>query len=396
MLPGIYRGIESNDYHKGPGISKSGLDLVRRSPAHYAHAISAANDNERQPTPAQAFGSAFHALVLEPKLFVRDYCLALRPADVPEAIEDREVLVAMIHELNSGRKPKIPSTGSKAEQVARIIDAKFGGLANDEDAVVLDAMSGKELKGIIDALNVDRQGLLPVSGSRHELAEILRANGKPVTLWSDVLAEWMKNNAGRQVLTQEQWDALHGMRDAVLAHPAARALLTGCEGEAELSCYWQETVAQGADRIPVLLRGRPDFWRKDGIIVDLKSTEDAGPEEFARSIANWRYHVQHPIYLDGTAKALNAAQAKGQFKDWQTPRAFVFIAVEKKPPYAVGVYTLDEESVALGRAEYKADVRTYAQCLKSNQFPAYSPKIQNISLPAWQFARAAAANPTPA
>lgn len=396
MEPGIYRGISSDDYHTGPGISKSGLDLVRRSPAHYLHAISAANDNERKPTQAQAFGTAFHALVLEPAEFVKNYCLALRQSDVPHAIDDRDVLVAMVQELNAGRKPKISSTGAKAELIARIIDAKFGGLATDEDAAALDGMKGAELKAVIDELNKDRQGLLPVSGSRHELADIMRANGREVTLWSDVQAEWLANNPGRIVLSEDDWKHLHGMRDAVMAHPAARSLLTGCDGEAELSCYWYEIVDVDGNPVRVLLRNRPDYWRRDGILVDLKSTEDASREEFARSIANWRYHVQHPVYLDGTAKALAAAQERGEFLDWRTPRAFVFIAVEKKPPYAVGVYTLDEESVAVGRAEYMADVRSFARCVRDDHFPAYSPKIESISLPAWQFARAAAANPTPA
>lgn len=392
MEPGIYRDIASDDYHGGPGISKSGLDLVHRSPAHYMAAVSATNDNERKPTPAQAFGSAFHALVLESALFVRDYCLALRPSDVPEAIERADVLVAMIHELNSGRKAKLSTGGSKAEQVARIIDAKFGGLATDEDAAALDAMKGAELKAVIDELNKDRQGLLPISGTRHELADILRANGKPVTLWSDVLAEWEKANPGRQVLSEDDWKHLHGMRDSVMAHPAASKLLTGCEGVAEMSGYWYEEVIDPdtGEVTRVLCRFRPDWWRKDGIMPDLKSTDDASPEEFARSIAKWRYHVQHPLYLDGAAKALEAEQARGNFLDWRTPRAFAFIAVEKKPPYAVGVYALDQDSVGVGRAEYRADLRTYARALKDDHFPAYSPRIESISLPAWSFARAAA------
>lgn len=79
MQPGIYSDIANHDYHKGPGISKSGLDLIHKSPLHYHSAITAANDN--QPTAAQALGTAFHALVLEPQVFADTY--APEPVGAP-------------------------------------------------------------------------------------------------------------------------------------------------------------------------------------------------------------------------------------------------------------------------------------------------------------------------
>lgn len=394
MDAGVYRGIENRDYHGGPGVSKSGLDLVRKSPAHYRAVVTAANDNERSPTAAQALGTALHCLVLEPAEFVKSYTLALRRSDVPEAIDDREQLVAMVQELNVGRLPKLPTSGSKAELVARIIDAQFGGLATDEDAAALDGMKGAELKARIEQLNESRQGLLSTSGTRHELADILRANGKPVTLWSDVQAEWMQNNGHRIVLSEEQWTQLHTMRDAIMAHPAAGKLLAA-PGEAELSAYWHEQVVDQAtgDVIDtVLCRVRPDYWRKDGIIVDLKSTEDASREGFARSIAKWRYHVQDPFYRDGLTKALHQC---GGFEDFAPPRAFVFIAVEKDAcivdgvAKGVAVYTLDDDSLSLGRMEYQQDLRSYAACMRDDSWPGYSTRITQIKLPAWQFSRAA-------
>ena len=95
----------------------------------------------------------------------------------------------------------------------------------------------------------------------------------------------------------------------------------------------------------ILCRCRPDFWREDDIIVDVKTTEDASPEEFSRSLAKWRYHVQAPFYMDGIELATG-----------RRPKGFVFLVVEKKPPYAVAAYTLDPESIELGRSEYRADL----------------------------------------
>lgn len=80
--PGIYNDISNADYHGGPGISKSGLDLIAKSPAHLHWAQTAANDN-RAPTAAQRIGTAAHALILEPEVFAREYVLQLRRQDVP-------------------------------------------------------------------------------------------------------------------------------------------------------------------------------------------------------------------------------------------------------------------------------------------------------------------------
>lgn len=434
MKPGVYEGIPNAEYHSGPGISKSGLDLIHRSPLHY-HAVVTA-ENDRVPTPAQELGTAAHALILEPEVFTATYCLALRRSDVPDAIDDREVLVQMveeinaervaahpdavrdadvlvakINELNADRLPKLLTGGNKGELVERIMDNQP---AETWSAEQLNGMKAPDLKEIINQLNVDRPGLLSTSGSRTDLANLLRANGvdvvlwseitdayqhehgrpyvlststasrhdmaawlsangKPVRLWSDVLAEWTENNPGRIVLSPEVWEQIHAMRDAVMAHPAARAVLT----------------------------------IMNDVIGDLKTTEDASPEGFAKSMANYRYDVQAPYYLDGVKKALEQGkcippvegasemsvywvdEATGVLcrcrPDWWRgyPKNFVFIAVEKKPPYAVGVYVLDSASTDIGRAIYQHDLQVYAECLASDKWPGYGDLVQTINMPTW-------------
>lgn len=365
MNPGVYDCISNADYHGGVGISKSGLDLIKRSPLHLKAAREAANDSE--PTAAQAIGTAAHCLILEPAEFPKLYCLAIRQQDVPHAIDDREQLVSMVAKLNEGRLPKLATGGAKAEQVERILEAQSVLPEPLRDTrVALESLKAAELKAIIERANESRPGLLSTSGNRHELADLLRANGVKVTLWSDVQAEWLQNNQGRTVLTQEQWNQLHAMRDAVMSHEAASKLLAGVPGKAEQSVYWHDKATG------VLCRCRPDFWREDDLLVDLKTTDDASVDGFAKSIANWRYDVQAPFYMDGVQAATG-----------RKPKGFVFIAVEKKPPFAVGVYVLDAESTELGRAQYRADLKRFAECERTGEWPGYGNKIQAISVPAW-------------
>lgn len=381
MKPGVYDTISNAEYHGGAGVSKSFLDLVHRSPLHARYRQEAAND-DHPPTPAQVIGSAFHALLLEPELFVKEYTLALRQADVPDAIADRDTLVSMVQELNAGRLPKLSTSGSKAELVARIVEAKDAAHERQfHDAIGyepsrLESLSLAELKGLLSNLNTTRPGLLSDKGTIAELAAILRANGRPVTLWSDVKQTWLENNGHRTVLDADAWDQLHRMRDSVMAHPAARALLTAVPGKAEQSVYWVD------DATGELCRCRPDFWRNDGILVDVKTTEDASPEEFARSIAKWRYHVQHPFYVDG----VNAARKQARL-NVAPARAFVFLVAEKKAPYAVAVYSLDVESVGLGRLEYQRDLATLHECKQSGTWPGYGDNIKAISLPGWHITK---------
>lgn len=310
MKPGVYAGISNADYHGGPGISKSGLDLIRRSPLHYLCATMAANDD---PTPDQMLGTAFHSLLLEPEAFARDYTL---PLQVPE-----------------------------------------GALATVDD-----------LKARLQELGVE----FKASAKKGSLVSLVRQNDPKAVILDDLKAAWREENAGRQVLTQEVWDQLHAMRDAVLEHPVAGALMKGGSGLAEQSVYWHDPETGE------LCRCRPDWWRTDlDVLVDVKTTNDASPEGFSKSLVNFRYHVQAPFYLDGVERATG-----------QRPRAFLFLAVEKKPPYAVAVYQLDPESMSLGAREYREDLQTYANCKRTGVWPGYGDRIQLLGVPQWYLVRA--------
>lgn len=423
MKPGVYSDISNESYHSGPGISKSGLDLIHRSPQHFRHTYAADNDN-RPDTKAYFIGREIHSLVLEPELFYREYALAFSRDQMPDAIDDREQLVALVEainneriaahptavrdsetlvtmlaELNEKRLPKIQTSGSKADLVDRILE--YIGGNRDE----LEGLKAAELKAQLDAENTKRDGLLSTSGStkelaarlrengvdvflwsevleshlaahgtpyvlstsstsRHDMAAWLNSNGKPVKLWSDVKAEWDAVNSHRQILNQEQWDAVHKAAKAIKEHPAASKLINA--GRAEQSIYWNDPLTGE------LCRCRPDWWRDDNIVVDLKTTENASKDGFAKSIANFRYDVQAAFYLDG----IEAATGK-------RPRGFVFVAIEKKPPFAVGVYVLDAETLDAARAVYQKDLQAYAACQQSGEWPGYGDKIQTINLPAW-------------
>ena len=147
------------------------------------------------------------------------------------------------------------------------------------------------------------------------------------------------------------------MADAVRQHPAAAALLT--TGKAEQSFWWDD------QQTGLRCKCRPD-WMTGNVLVDLKTTTDASPAGFARSVAAYRYHVQARHYLSGTFA-----------------EPFVFIAVEKTYPYAVGVYELDDAAMEHGETLRKRNLATIADCKAITEWPGYGTGIQPLSLPGW-------------
>ena len=129
---------------------------------------------------------------------------------------------------------------------------------------------------------------------------------------------------------------------------------------------------------------RPDWLTDDGsLIIDLKTTEDASPKGFEKSVGNWRYHVQAAWYLHGIEQASGTR-----------PDQFIFICVEKKPPYAVAVYAADPEMIEIGWQQAQRDLEVLATCKAANAWPGYSDQIETISLPRWMRPRPDGSMPT--
>jgi len=273
---GIFSGISNEDYHSGAGVSKSDLDNIHRSPAHYV----AAKLQPKEATSAMVIGAAIHSAILEPDLFSSLYAVAP---------------------------------------------------------------------------NVDKR----TKAGREEHAAF----------------ELMCANKGITPLTADQQSIALAVRDAVYAFRPSRNLLTQCSGIAEQSVYWQESDLLSecgvTDDNQYFSKCRPDYLRDDNLVVDVKSTEDARSDNFRCSVAKYRYQVQQAYYSAGL-KAIG-----------RVPRSFVFLAVEKTPPYGIGIFTLDDEAVKLGRMAYRADLESFVRCKMADYWPGYPEEVQVIDLPKW-------------
>lgn len=254
----IIENMPNAEYHAAEGISKTGLDLIDRSPAHFRYA------EPREQSRAMVLGSALHAAVLEPEVFKDQYML-LRD------VSDRRA--------------------SAYKEAVKIHGADF-------------------------------------------------------------------------VLTGKEADYVSGMQEAVRSHRGMSERLAG-DGKAELSVFTRDPETG------VQVRCRFD-WIASGRALDLKKTQDARPAAFAKSIANYRYHVQAAFYEDVWF--------------WETGerlQAFEFGAVEERLPHGIMIYALDTEAMNEGRRLYRENLNTYAKCLDSGDWHGYNDQPELIALPPW-------------
>ncbi|EIQ7132033.1 exodeoxyribonuclease VIII [Escherichia coli] len=263
--PGIYYGISNENYHAGPGVSKSQLDDIADTPALYLWRKNAPVDTTK--TKTLDLGTAFHCRVLEPEEFSNRFIVA------PEF----------------NRR----TTAGKEEEKAFLMECA---------------------------------------------------------------------STGKTVITAEEGRKIELMYQSVMALPLGQWLVESA-GHAESSIYWEDPETG------ILCRCRPDkiipefHW-----IMDVKTTADI--QRFKTAYYDYRYHVQDAFYSDGY---------EAQFGVQPT---FVFLVASTTIEcgrYPVEIFMMGEEAKLAGQLEYHRNLRTLADCLNTDEWPA----IKTLSLPRW-------------
>lgn len=178
---------------------------------------------------------------------------------------------------------------------------------------------------------------------------------------------WKAEQAGKTILSKAEYDSIYGMRDSVMRNPKIRyALETGFAEQPLFSPFSLGGTVMRKGRLDLL--SDPN-WAN--IIFDFKTTTDASPKAFARDIVNRGYHRQAAYYLD-LAKENNMPHSE-----------FIFVAVEKKPPYLVALYQVDLQGIQRGRKAYIDLLQIYIQCQTSGIWPGWGDEPQILTLPNW-------------
>lgn len=180
------------------------------------------------------------------------------------------------------------------------------------------------------------------AGQRIEVVEGSR-NAKAV---KEQIAELEAD--GAIVLTPRDAAMVEAITDAVQAHRTASNIFA--HGEAEVSMCWEDAETG------IACRGRID-WLSPIAIVDLKSCQDASRTGFGKAAANLRYDLQAAAYMDGMEQLTGEALP------------FIFVAVEKEPPYLAVVHQLPDDALERGRRLWSDAKRLYAACVDYDSWP---------------------------
>lgn len=183
----------------------------------------------------------------------------------------------------------------------------------------------------------------------------------------EILAQFYLENENKIIVTEKQVELAHLLKNKIMEHKYAKKLLTG-NGDTEVSLFWAD------EETGVICKGRPDKICNK-VIVDLKTTKSAKPEDFIKNAYKYNYHKQAYWYSWGYEECFKEA-----------PKGFVFVAVEKEPPYAVCVYEATELFKRVGEIEARENLLTYKECVDKDKWWGYDgekPIIHELDPPQW-------------
>lgn len=179
---------------------------------------------------------------------------------------------------------------------------------------------------------------------------------------------WLKDNEGALVVTTKDYERIMGIIDSVLQHPKAAKALEG--GKPEISGYFRDPITGLKCRI------RPDIYHFDKrVLIDFKTTRDAGKNSFSRDIAEYMYDVSLAFYHDGI-RAITGEE----------PLFDTLLAVEKEPPFAVSFLSIKPQTIERGRIWYQHGLSALKECLEKNIWPGHQrTEIEDIDIPEWAY-----------
>lgn len=261
----MIKKMTNKAYHAAEGLSKSMMDKINKSPAHFKYS----QEHPEEPSEAMVLGSLLHTLVLEPKLLKKEYA-------VMPAIDKR-------------------TTAGKA-----------------------------------------------------------------------AYAEFLELNANKTIITEEQLETVSKWAEAIKNHPRAKVLLKPRTGQNEVSIFWKDKLTGE------ICKARLDRI-VDDYIIDIKTAASAQPDDFQRKAYDLGYHRQAYWFSEAYEQEFG-----------KQPAGFLFITVEKTPPYNVVVYAATEFFIEVGGIDSRKLLNTYHECKRTNNWFGYdgaNQVVQDLSLP---------------
>ncbi len=179
--------------------------------------------------------------------------------------------------------------------------------------------------------------------------------------------------AGKVPVLAEDFERYSLAAESIRVQLAERGI--HLDGLSEQAITWTEHTEFGDVPCKALF---DHVWPDVGMVLDLKTTEDASPSAVERTAENLGYGIQRAAY----ARALAALDSElvGRV-------AFAFAFCETVEPFALNLCEPDGVFAELGERRWLRAVREWAKCTRDNHWPTYGTTVNPITAPTWALSR---------
>ncbi len=169
---------------------------------------------------------------------------------------------------------------------------------------------------------------------------------RPRRSYADKTFHALVEATGRQCVNSRLMQQAQNMAAAVRQHAEAAELL---DGQAEQTFI----IDRGPDLLP--LKGRLDMWREsERHVVEFKTTLDASPTAFARTLMRYSYHLSAAFYMHLSGATRHS-----------------FIVAETQPPHAVALYHTRQHLLDEGQQLWQNALELFDRCWRADHWPGY-------------------------
>lgn len=197
--------------------------------------------------------------------------------------------------------------------------------------------------------------------------EITRKAGKK---WE----EFEEENRGKTILSKKQSKKVVDMLRSLNGHPLFEKFNPYQQKTIETEVTYFSTMQN------VAIKCRPDMEGKT-FIADLKTSAKSVTENrFAKTIFDYRYHVQAAWYLD----LVNEYRKQNGIS---LVTNYFFIAVENVHPHNCNIFRLHENAIEEGRRLYQLDFLKYKKYLENKDYfyTGLNESVISIDIPKYAY-----------
>lgn len=184
--------------------------------------------------------------------------------------------------------------------------------------------------------------------------------------------EWQAKNDLKITISEEQ---LAGAKRIVqsLQGLSMYGVMLNNPGMAEASIFFTDPIYD------LQLRVRPDYHIipcdrfPNGLILDVKTANDARPMAFSKACGNFAYDLSAAMYREGFQ----------QYYQTEDKPDFIYLVGESDAPFVAKQYKASDLFLSVGEVRYRKAKELLAESQLMNEWQGYSLELEEIFLPSY-------------